>query len=118
MTSVRLLCLEIRATQKDCVLFVTQYSSVTQNSFLLVQSIVPSQSHSYASFLSITISTEEIPLMIAYEQQLIMAPPKLGGGTYDTVRVSSPSLGTGTTDSTTVIPWCAKQTLMYYQRKL
>jgi hypothetical protein len=36
MTSVRLLCLEIRATQKDCVLFVTQYSSVTQNSFLLV----------------------------------------------------------------------------------
>jgi hypothetical protein len=52
--------------------------------------------------------------MIAYEQQLIMAPPKLGGGTYDTVRVSSPSLGTGTTDSTTVIPWCAKKTLLYY----
>jgi hypothetical protein len=62
MTSVRLLCLEIRATQKDCVLFVTQYSSVTQNSFLLVQSIVPSQSHSYASFLSITISTELVLL--------------------------------------------------------
>jgi hypothetical protein len=29
-----------------------------------------------------------------------MAPPKVGGGTYDAVRVSSPSLGTGTTDNT------------------
>jgi hypothetical protein len=29
-----------------------------------------------------------------------MAPAKVGGGTYDTVRVSSSSLGTGTTDNT------------------